>query len=230
MLGLCALALMLWAPQAGWFLRGFILGDNGNLNEIVVQNQSLRAELDTLSYLKGATGHLPRAYIPAMVYARYPGNAKNEILIAAGESQGVQVGQAVVILPFGATSTENNNPLLIGKVTEVSTDMAVVKTIFDAEWKSAVRIGSTGKEALLLGGNNPQLTLIEKKTSNIKESDIITNTSPDFPYGLIIGEIANVGLSADRLYEEASVRFSYGIGELQLVYVDTEFHRIGVTK
>jgi len=227
-LGILAFGMILWSPQTGWSLRGIILGETGSVNNLALENQSLRSELEALQYLKETLYSVAHTYVPAMVYARYPGNVKNELLIAVGELQGIHVGQSVVIFPFSAetSSIAKINPFLVGKITRTSKESAVATTIFDIEWKSAVRIGKTNREALLLGGNNPRLTLIEKKTSGIQENDMVRNASRDFPYGLAIGEVTNVGLSADRLYEEASIRFPYAIGELRMIYVDTAFEDI----
>lgn len=177
-------------------------------NNLAIQNATLRAEIAKLNAIKDQLPDKSSSYIRAIVYSRYPLNFKNELLLDAGENEGVVTGAAVT---FGN--------ILIGKIKSVQRDTSVVQTVFDSGFQSPVRIGSSGAEALLRGGSLPTATLITLK-SEIAQGDIIYSASPDFPYDLPIGEVESVNISADKLFQEAAIKFVYDISGVQTVLVN----------
>ena len=201
--------LIFFRPMLGWKLRSFLsptvfLYDEKSLNQ---ENQKLKAELAELKIIKSQIPDKPALYLRAIVYSRYPMNFKNEFLVNAGRRDGITVGSAVTL-----------NKVLIGKTEKVFDDTALVETIFDGRFQSPVRIGDWGFSALLQGGSLPKAVLIPQK-AEIKQGDIIYSASPDFPYGLTVGEVAAIRPSADKLFLEATINFAYDINAIQTVLI-----------
>ncbi len=177
-----------------------------------IEVQDLRSRLDALS---SATTFLPAEksdYAAAFIYSRYPFNFKNEILVSAGEKSGVKTG-AVVAIPGNGNSTS-----LLGRVTSIWPDKALVQTVFDPRFQLAVRVGSSGADALLSGGSEPRLTLIAKNAA-VKEGDTVYSAADDLPYGLPIGSIRSITLSSDELFREAVLDLPYDLNSLRVVWI-----------
>lgn len=203
--------LIVWQPQAGWGLQGFLFGGGAaapSENEkLSAENLRLKTELDVFQSIKNQLPDETANAEEALVYSRYPFNFKNELLINIGFSEGILFGQAVIFDGF-----------LVGEIGEVFDDASLVRTIFDRRWQSAVRIGKEGIEALLVGGNRPKLTLIDKK-ARIVAGDTVYSAAPNFPAGIPIAEVQAIEFSSDQLFQEATLRFSYEITGIRAVSV-----------
>lgn len=131
------------------------------------------------------------------IFSRYPSNLKNELLVAGGEKAGIQVGD--VALFQGA---------ILGTVEKVWRDSALVRTIFDTRFKSPVRIGQTGADALLIGGVQPRLSLIPAAAS-VANNDTVYSAAEGMPYGIGIGAVQNIHDAPDSMFKDASLRLPY---------------------
>lgn len=201
--------LIFFRPSWGWKLHGIfspsvILHDEVSL---VAENENLKTELAQLKVVKSQIPDKPFLYLRAMVYSRYPMNFKNEILVSVGQSDGVAEGRAAVF-----------NKILIGKVLKVFDNTALVETVFDSRFQSSVRIGDRGFSALFQGGSLPKAVLISEK-AEIRPGDIVYSVSPDFPYGLAIGEVTAVEPSADKLFQEATIGFVYDVNAIGTILI-----------
>lgn len=213
-LALLALVLLLFTaldPEAGLSISRFFRGSAGSgtkeLTRLALENAALKAEVVKLEDAKRQLSESSAGYVAALVYSRYPFNLRNEFLITAGKTQSLQGGEAVVF-----------ERVLIGKIDRAFEDTSVVQTIFDERWQSSVRIGSQGVEALLLGGTTPKLTLIAK-AARVASGDAVYSSASGFPYGLAIGEIKEIRLGEDQLFQEAAVKFPYDLGEIHAISV-----------
>ncbi len=111
-----------------------------------------------------------RQAVVAQIYSTFPFNHKNLLTLNAGSDDGVVVGAPVTL----------DGNILLGQIVEVSSGQSVARTIFDREWSLSARIGSNYVDALLIGGQNPRLTLIDKD-DEILEVEIIFSAQKDFP-------------------------------------------------
>lgn len=144
----------------------------------------------------------------AKVFSTYPFNHRNIITINAGSADGVRVGLAV--------TAEGN--YLIGQVSEVSEHSSQVRTIFDKDWSLSVRVGQKEVNALLVNGQEPRLTMIEKQ-SELNEKDQVHSASRDFPYGLKVGAVGAIQDSGIVSFKQALLEVPYQIGDLREVAV-----------
>jgi cell shape-determining protein MreC len=111
-----------------------------------------------------------RETLIARIYSTYPFNHRNFLTVNAGFADGVALGMAV--------STDGN--FLLGQVTEVFEYTSNIRTIFDKNWTISVRLGTKATDALLVSGQDPQLTLIDKK-AKAEEGAPVYSASRAFP-------------------------------------------------
>lgn len=149
-----------------------------------------------------------RQVLVAKIYSTYPLNDHRYLTIAAGEADGVVQGMVV--------TTDGNQ--LLGQVTEVFEHYSNVRTIFDQSWQISVRIGQGQSDALLVSGQQPQLTMIDKK-SVILEGDPVISASRDFPYGLKIGTISGVQNANEVSFQRGILDVPYQVNDLKEVAV-----------
>ncbi len=198
-------------------LNNFRSRDYEKLRELVLENEGLKAELQTLKEkIRQADNS---SLIPARIYSSYPWNDRRLLVVDLGESNGILTGMPVLV----------KAGVLLGKVKEVRRKESVVQTIFDPAWRSSVIITtySTPRErgevkALLQGGAVPTLTLIAKEAV-IAPGDKVFNTSPEFPLGLFVGRVAEIEASPTDVFKKAQLSTLYEPEELDEVLVLTNF-------
>jgi cell shape-determining protein MreC len=203
------LVMVLFVPSLGWKVRAWLnpRTDTQTAAALSAQNEVLQAKL---AVLQNVADQLPKessSQIRAMVLSQYPFGFKNEMLLNAGAKSGVSVGKAVTF-----------QGVYIGSILGVFPDSSVVRTIFDPAFKMPIRIGSHGIDALLVGGSYPKATSIAKGV-NVVSGDIIYAAAPGLPYGLPIGKVDATTVSADNLFQEASLSVVYDVNELQTVFI-----------
>lgn len=200
--------LIFFAPQLAWQLRTILAPQEADTGgDLPLENAALRAELAKLQNIKSQLPEKPWNYTRAVVLSRYPLNFKNEFLVDTGRTQGVEKGEAVAY-----------DKVLIGRIENVFENSSLVKTVFDSGFQTAVRVGSWASDALFKGGLEPKLILLPLNAP-IKNGDIVYSASPDFPYGLPVGEIKEVSSSVDKLFQEAELGFAYDINEIRTVFI-----------
>jgi cell shape-determining protein MreC len=155
--------------------------------------------------------HNGRVSVP--VYAYYPFNYQHELLIGGGSKQGIAVNDAV-LLDVG-TSTPG---MLIGRVVNVADTTARVRTIFDPQWRSAVRVGTSSTDGLLEGGVTPKLSLLSKDAS-LADGDIIYNADQQFPLGIALGTLGPVNDIAGGASREGLLQVPYDINTVHVVSI-----------
>ncbi len=203
-------SVLIFHPAWGWRIHQFLgtsfLGVSEN--NFAIENTALKAELAKARDYE-AFVQPPGDFIPAFVYSSYPFGFRNEILLGAGRDKGVMIGETVVIAG-PSISNEKENIIFLGKVEQVFETTALAMTVFDSRLTLAVRTGDAGTDALLVGGNEPKLTLIPK-TASVRAGDAIYSAGAPVPYGIAVGEVTAIGLSSDNLFEEGVIAVPYDI-------------------
>lgn len=148
----------------------------------------------------------------APVYALGPGY-RHELAIAQGSDRGIRVGD-VATMPI----IQQGPGTFVGVVREARASRASLQTLADPAWRSAVRVGSSSVDALLVGGLAPTLTLIPKGAP-VAAGDAVVSADPQLPYGLVMGTVAEVRDAADGVLREAGLALPYALGSLRAVDV-----------
>lgn len=180
--------------------------------ELAFENVRLEAEISVLRSAPEISTAGDYTYLTARVYASYPLSSRNLLTLAAGSRDGVRAGAPVTL----------GRSILVGEVVEVYTRSSVMRTIFDAEWSSSVKIGAKGADALLQGGTLPRLTMIEKGAS-LGEGDAAISASHAYPYGLRIGEVRRIRDITEGTFREAELATPYAVRDLDAVEIILDF-------
>lgn len=144
---------------------------------------------------------------PAFIYSRYPFNFKDELLVSAGSALGIQRGDVAIAEGF-----------FLGLVEKTYSQSALVRTVFDARMRFAVRIGEQGADALLVGGSVPRATLISKD-AEVQEGDVVYAVGAGIPYGVTVGTLSRPAPSANSLFKESAVLIPLNPGDLVMIEV-----------
>ncbi len=177
----------------------------------------MRAPADEAAILAAAyppelfASSLDRVAVP--VYAVSAGY-RHELGIAAGSSRGIRAGDPVVLVDASAHPA----PTLIGVVAGVTERSARVQTIADPSWRTAVRIGTSSVDALLVGGLTPTLTTFPKGAP-VAVGDPVVSADAQLPYGMFVGTVAEVRDAADGVLREATLALPYTLVGLRAVDV-----------
>lgn len=161
---------------------------------------------NTAGNAAGLSGNV--AGLKVRVYSQYPLNLKNQLSVAAGNADGIAVGDIALV-----------NGYLVGIVEKTFERSALVQTIFDKRFQTPVRIGAAGADALLRGGNDPELTLIPTDAA-VGEGDGVYAAANGMPYGAPIGSLRNLRDSGDKVFREATLSVPYnsaGLEELSII-------------
>ncbi len=145
-----------------------------------------------------------RQALVAKIYSTYPFNNRSYFTIAAGAADGVEQGMAV--------TAEGN--YLLGQVTEVFEHYSNVRTIFDRDWQISVRVGAGQHDALMVSGQQPALTMIDKN-STVQEGDAVISASRDFPYGMKLGAITGVQTAHEVSFQQGVLAVPYQVNDLK---------------
>jgi rod shape-determining protein MreC len=196
--------------------------ENQRLRQEAVQYRNAYAENMTLREVLDykAPPAYPGDYSPvfAAVIAHPPSQFAQQVVIAAGEGDGVRVDDPVV-----------NADGLVGRVTAVTPDTAQVTLLTDAstavsaydvetEASGLVQSGRTGSGALVL-------SRVEKRYEVRQGDEIVTSGSQRgqlpslFPRGISVGEVTYVGRADTDLYLRIQIRPSVDFGALDAVVV-----------
>ncbi len=198
------------AIVATTYLANFFIKKERSFDEnlyLKQENENLKAQIQLLK-VNGQKSKVNNNFITAKVFSTYPFNVKNTITINAGEKQGIKKSMV-------ATVGEN---ILLGQVTDVFENFSVIQTIFDPAWQLPVRIGKEEIDGLFKAGNEPKVILIEKE-KQIQIDDIVYSASQGFPYGLKIGEVAEIKETAAGVFKEAVLKMPFNVGELREVKI-----------
>jgi len=215
-----AVFLIFLYPSLGWKIRSLMTvseTQTADYKNLVLENESLKADLAQLSTLKKELPSYQGNFIQASVYSNYPFNFKSELLVNRGEKDGVKVGQPAIV--FSVSS----KPVLVGTVKEVFGSDSLIETIFDSRFQLSVRTGIAGVNSLLKGGSSPKLTLIPKD-SKIEDGDVVYSVDSSHPFGLAIGIVKNFRLSSDQFFGEADIETAYNQDDLRTVSIDIDYN------
>jgi len=182
------------------------------MERLLFENAKLQAELAEFRMAPSLEREGAYTYLEARVYAAYPLNNRNSITINAGSLLGVEVGAPVVL----------GRAILVGEVSDVRPHSAVVRTIFDSGWSSAVKIGERAVDGLLKGGVLPRVTMIEKGGA-LREGDAVFSASASYPYGLRVGAIRRIREISEQAFSEADLVATKNVRDLDAVEVILDF-------
>ncbi|PIR88618.1 MAG: hypothetical protein COU09_01385 [Candidatus Harrisonbacteria bacterium CG10_big_fil_rev_8_21_14_0_10_44_23] len=194
----------------GVWVRSFVLRATlvRNIAALSHENQGLHAQIVQLKNQPEIIEGGNDAYLHAQLFSQYPFNNTSEVSVAAGEEHGLVGGENILAEPG----------IFFGKIIDLKKKSSSIQTIFSRGLELPVKIGDERVDGLLVGSNQPRITLISKSKA-IQSGDRILLASPDFPFGLTIGFVDSIEDKHSELFQEASISLPYKINDLNEVYI-----------
>lgn len=178
------------------------------------ENQRLRELLELTSV------HEDYDTVDANIIAWSSTDWTNTMTINRGASAGIEVDMCAITA----------NGQVVGLVTEVGPNYAVVKTILDSTLEISATIASTGNNGMITGGyidgNSKYLKMDYLPSSAIilNKDQVVTSGSTVYPRNLILGYIIDAGFEDTGVAKYAIVEPAADIDSLEQIFILTNYN------
>ena len=122
------------------------------------------------------------------------------------------------------------NGELVGLVSEVGPNYAIIKSVLDSSLEISATISSSGYNGMIKGGytvDMPDMLMMNYLPSNATihiNDQVVTTGSTVYPRGLVLGKVIDAGYDDTGVAKFAIVDPAVDINALEQVFVITEFH------
>ena len=122
-----------------------------------------------------------------------------------------------------------DNGEVVGLVTQVGPNFAVIKTVLDSTLEISATIATSGYNGMVSGGyisgNERLLTMDYLPSSAIirNKDQVVTSGSTVYPRGLILGHVVDAGFKETGVAKYAVLQPAAEISSLEQVFILTEF-------
>jgi len=144
----------------------------------------------------------------------------NTFTVNRGKNAGIDVGMCAI--------TANGE--LVGVVSEVGTNYAVVKTVLDSSLEISAFIADSGYNGMVQGGYSSGLDGLLRmdylpSSAVIRNNDqVVTTGSTVYPRDLILGHVVDAGFDDTGVAKYALLKPAANISSLQQVFIITEYN------
>jgi len=121
------------------------------------------------------------------------------------------------------------NGEVVGLVTEVGTNFAVIKTVLDSSLEISATIASSGYRGMVTGGytdGRKDLLKMDYLPSGaiIRNNDqVVTSGSTVYPRNLIMGHIVDAGFDETGVAKYAMIEPAADLGRLEQLFIITQY-------
>ena len=177
------------------------------------ENQRLREALELKSY------HEDYKMVDANIIAWSSTDWTNTLTINRGAKSGIEVDMCAITA----------NGQVVGLVTEVGPNYAVIKTILDSTLEISATISSTGNNGMVTGGyieGNAKLLKMDYLPSSaviLNKDQVVTSGSTVYPRNLILGYIIDAGFDDTGVAKYAILQPAADIDSLEQIFILTEY-------
>ena len=177
------------------------------------ENQRLREALELKSY------HEDYKMVDANIIAWSSTDWTNTLTVNRGSNAGIMEGMCAITA----------NGQVVGLVTEVGTNYAVVKTILDSTLEISATISSTGNNGMVTGGyieGNSKLLKMDYLPSSaviLNKDQVVTSGSTVYPRNLILGYIIDAGFDDTGVAKYAILNPAADIDSLEQIFILTDY-------
>ena len=178
------------------------------------ENERLRAAMDLIN--ANEDYKLVDAYIISTSSADW----SNTFTINRGSNVGIAEGMCA-ITAYGE---------LVGLVSEVGVNYAVVKSVLDSSLEISATIAASGHSGMVQGGYASGLDGLLRmnylpSSATIRNQDqVVTTGSTVYPRNLVIGHVVDAGFDDVGVAKFALLRPAADVGTLTQVFVVTAYH------
>ncbi len=143
----------------------------------------------------------------------------SNITINRGSSHGIEVGMCAI--------TANGE--VVGLVTKVGGNYAVIKTVMDSSLQISATVASSGYSGMVLGGYQSGLEKMLRmeylpSAAILKNGDqVVTSGSTVYPRNLVLGRVVDASYTETGVAKYAILEPAADIAALEQVFIITDF-------
>ena len=201
--------------------------ENAQLKEQLSDMEDAARQADSISrenerlrkLLELQKDHEDFELVDAYIIARISNDWTSTLTINRGAASGLEVNMCAI--------TEDG--AVVGLVTEVGSNYAVIKSVLDSSLDISATIASTGNSGMVQGGYaSGQEGLLEMKylpsSAIIRTNDqVVTAGSTVYPRNLILGKIVGAGFTDTGVEKYALLEPAADIASLEQVFIVTQY-------
>lgn len=190
-----------------------ISNDTRKLDAMTRENARLRAALELQQ------DHEDYKLVDAYIIDRDSRDWASTFTINRGSASGLAEGMCVV--------TENGE--VVGLITSVGSNYAVVTTVLDSSLEVSATIASTGYNGMVRGGYtvglDGYLRMDYLPTSAVirNQDQVVTSGSTVYPRDLVLGRIIDAGYDDTGVAKYAVLEPAVNVSSIEQVFVITEY-------
>ena len=188
--------------------------DARNAEAIARENERLRALLE----LKQA--HEDYELVDGYIISRSSNDWTNTFTINIGSNMGIEPGMCAI--------TANNE--VVGVVSEVGPNYAVVKSILDASLEISASLASSGENGIVRGSYTPGLAGLLRmdylpSSAVIRINDqVVTAGSTVYPRNLILGYVTDADFNDTGVAKYALLKPAVDVASLEQIFILTKYN------
>ncbi len=178
------------------------------------ENERLRDSLGLLSTREDFK------LVDGYIISRSSGDWSNTFTINTGSNAGIAQGMCVI------TANEE----VVGVVSEVGPNYAVVKSVLDPSLEISANIASSGYNGMVQGGyltgheNLLRMDYLPTAAVIRNNDQVVTSGSTVYPRNLILGYVVDAGFDDIGVAKFALLRPAADVGKLEQVFVVTQYN------
>ena len=157
--------------------------------------------------------------VDGYIISRSSAEWSSTFTINRGTSAGIEEGMCAI--------TANGE--LVGLVSEVGSNYAIVKSVLDSSLEISATMASSGYSGMVTGGYSSgyakmlRMDYLPSSAVIRNEDQVVTTGSTLYPKGLLLGYITNVSLDETGVAKYASLKASCSLDDLEQVFIITDY-------
>ena len=205
-----------------------IVAENEKLKEELANIQDIARQADAIArenarlrdLLELTEAHEDYERVDSYIISRSSVDWSSTFTINRGTNAGIDVGMCAI--------TANGE--LVGLVSEVGTNYAVVKSVLDSSLEISATIASSGYNGMVKGGYTTGLAGLLRMNylpsdATIRNNDqVVTTGSTVYPRGLILGYVVDAGFDDTGVAKYALLRPAAEVSSLEQVFIITQYN------
>ena len=217
------------AEQIYNYIFGYeaLAAENEALKEQLSQMQDEARRADSVSrensYLRSVIGLKENnpswELVDAYVISRSSQEWSSTFTVSRGSNAGIEAGMCAI--------TANGE--VVGLVSEVGPNYAVIKSVMDSSLEISSTISSSGYNGMVQGGYASGLKGLLRmnylpSSAVIRNNDqVVTSGSMVYPRNLIVGYVVDAGFDDAGVAKYALLKPAVDVGSLELVFIVTQY-------
>ena len=205
-----------------------LVAENERLKEELAQIEDQARQADSIArenerlrqWLELTQSREDFEYVDAYIISHSSADWTNTFTINRGANLDIEVGMCAV--------TANGE--LVGLVSEVGSNYAVIRSVLDSSLEISANIASSGYNGMVQGGYSTGLEGLLRMNylpsdATIRNNDqVVTTGSTVYPRDLILGYVVDAGFDDTGVAKYALLKPAADVGSLEQVFIITHYN------